>query len=162
MMAFFKSKRFSVPLKSNQLKIKIMNSFENAKSFFHNCESCNGWDACKDFVAGDGKFSAQSEPLAELTTIREYVDMWTGMGGITLKGGSYEVNASAFNEDTNVAIFFATYTGSHTGEGGPIPPTSKTTVSEYVYILTMNDEGKVVRVNKVWNSTWVMRELGWM
>ena len=139
-----------------------MNSFENAKAFFHNCESAKGWDACKSYVAGEGKFSAQSEPLAELNTIKEYVDMWTGLGGITLKGGSYEINASAFNEETNTAFFFATYTGAHTGEGGPVPPTNKKTVSEYVYIIKMNGEGKVERVDKVWNSNWVMRELGWM
>ena len=139
-----------------------MNSFENAKTFFHNCESAKGWDACKDYVVEGAKFSAQSEPLAELTTIKDYVDMWTGLAGISMKGGSYEIDASAYDEGKNKALIFATYTGTHTGEGGPIPPTNMTTTSQYVYIFEMNDEGKIKGMEKVWNSSWALRELGWM
>jgi hypothetical protein len=47
-----------------------MNSFKNAELFFHNCESGKGWDACKAYVADNAKFSAQSEPLAEVTEVK--------------------------------------------------------------------------------------------
>ena len=139
-----------------------MNLFENAEKFFHNCESAKGWEACKPYVADNAGFSAQSEPMAEITTVKEYAEMWQGLGGITLKGGSYEINASAYNEKSKTAIFFATYTGTHTGEGGPVPPTNKTTSTQYVYVVEMNDEGKVANVTKVWNASWALRELGWM
>ena len=39
-------------------------------------------------------------------------------------------------------IIFATYTATHTGEGGPVPPTNKTTNSHYVYTMKMNGEGQ--------------------
>jgi hypothetical protein len=58
-------------------------------------------------------------------------------------------------------MFFATYTLRHTGEGGPVPPTNKETKSQYVYIIAMNDGGKVKSMQKVWNAPWAMRELGW-
>ena len=48
------------------------------------------------------------------------------------------------------------------GEGGPIPPTNKTTNSQYVYALTMNGDDKVERMCKVWNATWAIRVLGWV
>lgn len=63
---------------------------------------------------------------------------------------------------TATAIFFATYYAKHTGEGGPVPLTHKETHSHYVYFLTMNAEGKVERMVKVWNTPWAMRELGWI
>ena len=139
-----------------------MNSFENAKSFFHNCESAKGWESCKNYVSENAKFNAQSEPLVEVTSVKAYVDWMAGLGSITMPGCSYEINASSYDEDNNTAIFFATFTGTHSGEGGPIPPTNKTTNSEYVYAIRMNDNGKVESMTKVWNSSWALRELGWM
>jgi hypothetical protein len=139
-----------------------MNSFENASAFFHNCESAKGWEACKDYVAEKAKFNAQCEPLIEVTAIKDYVEWMAGLGTITMPSCSYELHASAYDEGNNTALFFATFTGTHSGEGGPIPPTNKTTNSHYVYSLKMNDEGKVESMTKIWNSSWALGELGWM
>jgi hypothetical protein len=43
-----------------------------------------------------------------------------------------------------------------------VPPTNKTTNSQYVYALTMNSDGKISSMTKVWNASWALRELGWM
>ena len=69
-----------------------------------------------------------------------------------------EVTGSPYKQ---MAIFYATITGTHVGEGGPVPPTNKETVTDYVYAVTMNDEGKVAKMFKVWNATWTLKELGW-
>ena len=79
-----------------------MNSFKNAESFFHNCESAKGWDACKDYVAENATFKAQSEPLVDVTKVKDYVDWMTGLGTITAPGSSYEIHASAYDETNNV------------------------------------------------------------
>jgi len=139
-----------------------MDLLKNAEKFFHNCESAKGWESCKDYVAENAKFNAQSEPLAEITAVKDYVDWMEGLGGITMPGCSYEMNASAIDEGKNTAIFFATFIGTHSGEGGPIPPTNKTTNSHYVFALKMNNEGKIESMTKIWNSSWALRELGWM
>ena len=139
-----------------------MNSFKNAQSFFHNCESAKGWEACKAYVAENAKFNAQSEPLAEVTVVKDYVEWMAGLGTVTMPGCSYSISASAYDESKNTAIFFATFTGTHSGDGGPIPPTNKTTNTHYVYALKMNDDGKVESMTKIWNSSWALRELGWM
>ncbi len=75
---------------------------------------------------------------------------------------SYEIHGSSYDEANKMAIFYATITGTHVGEGGPVPPTNKQTVTDYVYALTMNDEGKVAKMYKVWNAPWTLKELGWM
>ena len=140
----------------------IMNSFRNAEAFFHNCESGKGWDACNPYVAENAKFDAQSEPLIEVKDVKSYVEWMAGLATITMPGCSYELHSSAFDETNKKAIFFATFNGTHTGEGGPIPPTNKTTNTQYVYVLKMNDEGKVVNMTKIWNASWALGELGWM
>ena len=139
-----------------------MNSFENAKMFFHNCESAKGWEACKDYVTDNANFSAQSEALAGINKVKDYVDWLAGLSSITMPGCSYKVHSSSYDEFTETALFFATFTGTHLGEGGPIPPTNKTTNTQYVYALKMNDDGKVMSMTKIWNSTWALSELGWI
>ena len=139
-----------------------MTPFDNATKFFHNCESALGWEGCKDYVADNAEFTCQSAALAEVRTVKDYVEWLKGLGTITTPGCNYELHTSAFDEANNSAIFFATFTGTHTGEGGPIPPTNMTTDTEYVYNLEMNDDGKVVRMTKIWNAPWALRELGWM
>jgi len=139
-----------------------MNSFENAEAFFHNCESGKGWDACKSYVAEGAKFIAQSEPLIEVKDVKTYVEWMAGLATITMPGCSYEIHSSAFDEANKKAIFFATFNGTHSGEGGPIPPTNKTTNSHYVYVLKMNNEGKVEYMTKIWNASWALSEVGWM
>jgi hypothetical protein len=149
-------------LKINQFKIKSTNSFKNAESFFHACESLKGWDACKDYVADNAEFVAQCEPLTEIKTVKNYVDWMTGFGTITAPGCKYELHASGYDQANNTAIFYATFTGSHSGEGGPVPPTNKTTNTDYVYAFKMNNEEKIVSMTKIWNAPWAMRELGWL
>ena len=139
-----------------------MSLFENAKKFFHDCESLAGWDACKDYVAENAQFVAQCEPLTEIKTVKDYVGWMTGFGTVTAPGCKYEMHTSAYDEANKTAIFFATFTGTHSGEGGPISPTNKTTNTHYVYALKMNGDGKIVSMTKIWNAPWAMRELGWM
>ncbi len=139
-----------------------MKSYNNAMQFFHNCESLKGWDACKEYVAGDATFTAQSGPLVEIKTVKGYVEWLTGFGTITTPGCNYDLHTLGYDEVNKSAIFFATFTGTHSGEGGPIPPTNMTTNTHYVYVLKMNDEGKIVSMTKIWNASYALRELGWM
>ncbi len=139
-----------------------MSAFDNATKFFHACESLKGWDGCKQYVEAEAPFSAQSEPLVDITTVQGYADWMMGFGKTPAKGCSYDLHASAYDEKNKTALFFATFTGSHVGEGGPVPPTNKTTNTHYVYVLTMNGDDKVARMTKVWNAPWAMKELGWM
>ena len=139
-----------------------MTAFENAKKFFTACEASEEWEGCEPYVADGATFRAQSEPLVEIKTIQAYCDWMANIGKITLPDAKYDLHTTSFDEAANTAVFFATYNARHTGEGGPVPPTNRETHTDYVYVLTMNDEGKVARMVKVWNAPWAMKELGWM
>ncbi len=139
-----------------------MSAMENATNFFHACDSAKGWDECSQYVAEGASFHAQSEPLVDVTTVEGYAIWMAGFGENVVPGSSYEIHSSAFDENTKTAVFFATFTGKHTGDGGPIPSTNKETNTHYVYILSMNDDDKIAKMQKVWNAPWALKELGWM
>lgn len=139
-----------------------MSAFANATEFFHSCDTLKGWDKCKQYVAENACFLAQCEPLAEFKTVKEYVDWLTAFGTTTTAGCRYDLHASAYDEANRTAVFFATFTAQHVGEGGPVPPTNKQTKTHYVYVLVMNVDNQVASMQKVWNAPWAMRELGWL
>ena len=138
-----------------------MTAFENAKKFFTACEASEGWAGCQQYVADGAQFKAQSEPLADIKTVQDYCEWMKGIGGV-LPGASYDLHSAAFDDSTGTAIFFATFYGRHTGDGGPVPPTNKETKTDYVYVLTMNADNKLASMTKVWNAPWALKELGWM
>ncbi len=139
-----------------------MSAFDNAKSFFEACEAAKGWTGCSEYVADGAPMIAQSEPLVDITTVEAYCDWMAGFGSVTAAGATYTLHTSSYDEENQAAVFFATYHATHVGDGGPVPPTNKETNSHYVYILNMNDDGKVAKMTKVWNASWAMRELGWI
>lgn len=139
-----------------------MNSFDVAIQFFEACEAPLGWEGCKQYLQEGALFSAQSEPLVEISSVQAYCDWMHGFGTVISPEGSYELHSSSYDESSNTAIFFATYHGKHTAEGGPVPPTNKETHTDYVYIIKMGDDSKVSEMTKVWNAPWAMKELGWM
>jgi ketosteroid isomerase-like protein len=138
-----------------------MSAFETAKSFFHACETLEGWQGCKQYVASGAPFRAQSEPLTDVTTVEGYTEWMAGLGKGPLQGCSYDLHSAAWDEANKTATFFATFHGRHVADGGPVAPTNKETKTDYVYVLTMNDDGKVARMVKIWNAPWALRELGW-
>ncbi len=138
-----------------------MNAFDVAGNFFHACESCQGWAGCSDFVAEGAGFTAQCEPIADISTVEAYCEWMAGLGNGPLVGCSYDLHATAYDEASRTALFFATFNGQHTGEGGPLEPTGKATQSHYVYAIQMNEDDQVRHLTKIWNAPWALTELGW-
>jgi hypothetical protein len=138
-----------------------MSAFENATKFFHACETLTGWDGCKSYVVPSATFTAQCEPLVDVKTVQAYCDWMAGLGKGPLKGCSYRLNSSSYDEATHTAIFFGTFTATHVGDGGPVAPTNQQTNTDYVYVLTMNADGKIEKMCKIWNAPWALKELGW-
>ncbi len=139
-----------------------MSAFKNATDFFHACETLEGWEGCKQYVAPGAGFSAQCEPLVEIDTVEGYSNWMAGLGNDALPGCSYNLHSSSYDTSTRTAIFFATFSGTHNGDGGPVPPTNKQTNTHYVYVLTLDENDLISSMIKVWNAPWALGELGWV
>ena len=138
-----------------------MTDFDTATAFFHACEGLQGWEGCRQFVADGAGFIGQCEPLTDIDTVEGYCEWMAGLGKGPLAGCSYNLHSSAWDESSRSALFFATFNGTHTGDGGPMPPTGNTTHSHYVYVVQVDENDKVCALTKIWNAPWALAELGW-
>jgi len=132
---------------------------ETARAFFDACETGQGWEVCRAYCQPGASFAAQAEPLAGMQTLQQYTDWMKGML-VVLPDGSYEVTSFATDPQRNNVCASAVFSGTHRGEGGPVPPTGKSTSTDYVYVMEFED-GKISHLTKIWNAGWAMRELGW-
>lgn len=131
-----------------------------ARQFFEACEPGQGWDACAPYCQPDAVFSAQAEPLAEIKTLEGYVEWVRGLVAIMPDAG-YELRSWAVDEERGNVSAYAVFSATHTGAGGPCPPTGKTVHTEYVYVIEFSGD-KVSRMTKIWNAGYALRELGWV
>ena len=131
-----------------------------AHEFFVACEAGKGWNGCKAFCRPGATFSAQAEPLMGIETLEQYSDWMKGLLAI-LPDGKYEVRSFAVDGERKNVCAWGVFTGTHTGEGGPTPPTGRRlTGSDYVYVMEF-DGDKIKHMTKIWNAGWAMKELGW-
>lgn len=137
-----------------------MSAFENAARLFHACESSEGWEACRELAAPDAAFEAQAEPLDQLETVEAYAEWMAGVAE-WMPDAHYHLHASAWDEEERAALFFATFHGHHTGEGGPVPPTDGEMKSHYAFAIFMNADDRAERMCKIWNAPRAMEQLGW-
>jgi predicted ester cyclase len=137
-----------------------MTSITNvAKAFFADCESGKGWEACQSYCTPNATFTAQAEPLVEIKTLAEYTDWMKGIMTV-LPDASYEVRSFAADADRNNVSAYGVFHGTHTGEGGPVPPTGKSTSTDYVYVMQFEGD-KIAHMTKIWNAGLAMKDLGW-
>jgi hypothetical protein len=59
----------------------------------------------------------------------------------------------------NNVTAYAVFRGSHTGEGGPVPPTGKQVEADYGYVMQFNG-GKIHHLTKIWNDNISLQQLG--
>ena len=133
---------------------------EKAEQFFDACETGKGWETCRQYCHPQATFSAQADALAGVDTLEAYTEWMKGL--LTpMPDGRYEVRSFAVDEDRNNVAAYAVFRGTHTGEGGPVPPTGKRVETDYVYIMEF--EGDQIRhMTKVWNDGVGLKQLGWM
>lgn len=130
-----------------------------ARAFFALCETGKGWEGCRAWCTPDASFSAQAEPLAEVKTLQAYCDWMKGLLGF-IPDGSYAVKSFATDGESQSVCAYGVFSGHHSGEGGPLPPTGKKVDTDYVYVMEFSGD-KIRHMTKIWNAGWAMRQLGW-
>ena len=132
---------------------------DTAAAFFEACESGQGWAGCARYCTPDAAFAAQSEALAEVTTIEDYSNWMQGLHTF-MSDVSYDIEGFGVDAERNCVVISAVFRGTHSGDSGPLPATGKSTVSDYAYTLQF-DGDKIARMTKIWHSGMAMQELGW-
>ena len=130
-----------------------------AQSFFEACETGKGWDACRAYCTANATFSAQSEPLLDLKTLEQYTE-WMKAISAVFPDARYEVKSFATDPSRNNVSAYGVFTATHTGEGGPVPPTGKRMITDYVYVMQF-EGGKIAHMTKIWNAGLAHKQLGW-
>ena len=128
-----------------------MSITDTAAEFFEACETGKGWQGCAQYCHEGAAFSAQAEALADVTTLAAYTEWMQGLL-VLMPDGTYDLKSFATDEDRNSVLAFATFSGTHTGEGGPVPPTGRRASADYVYAMQF-DGDKISSMTKVWPRT---------
>ena len=77
-----------------------------------------------------------------------------------LPDGRYTLKSFATDNDRKSVCAYAVFTVTHSGQGGPVPPTGKTTNTDYVYVMQFDGE-KIRHMTKIWHSGLAVKEPGW-
>jgi predicted ester cyclase len=132
---------------------------EIADKFFVACETGKGWEGCKAYCTPDATFAAQAEALVDVRTLQQYCD-WMKDGFGPLPDGRYELISFATDEQRRNVSAYAVFHATHTGQGGPVPPTGKKVATDYVYVMQF-DGDKICHMTKIWHSGLAHKALGW-
>ena len=132
---------------------------ETAAQFFEASETGKGWAVCSQFCHPNASFSCQADALAEIDTLEGYTEWVKGLQG-PMPGNTYDLKSFGADEDRSNVSAYAVFRGTHTGDGGPVPPTGKSVETDYVYVMQFED-GRVRHMTKIWNDGYALKRLGW-
>jgi predicted ester cyclase len=130
-----------------------------AASFFDACETGKGWQVCQKYCHPDATFGAQAGALQNVQTLEAYTEWMKGLF-TPVPDGSYELRSFAVDTDRNNVAAYGVFRGTHTGQGGPVPPTGKRVEADYVYVMQF-DGDRIRHMTKIWNDGVSMKQLGW-
>ena len=131
-----------------------------ARQFFDACETGKGWSVCMQFCHPAATFSAQAGALAGVNTLEGYTDWMKGLF-TPVPDGSYELRSFAVDDDRSTVMAYGIFRGTHTGQGGPVPPTGKRVEADYVYVMEFEGD-RIRHMTKIWNDAISLQQLGWV
>lgn len=130
-----------------------------AERFFEACETGQGWGGCQQYCHAGATFSAQADALSGVDTLEGYTEWMKGLF-TPIPDAHYELRSFAVDEVRNNVAAYGVFHGTHTGDGGPVPPTGKRVEADYVYIMEF--DGDLIRhLTKIWNDMVSLKQLGW-
>jgi predicted ester cyclase len=77
-----------------------------------------------------------------------------------LPDARYEGKSFAMDTARNNVAVYGVFHGTPTGQGGPVPPTSRRISTDYVYVMQFEGD-KIAHMTKIWKAGLALKELGW-
>lgn len=94
-----------------------------------------------------------------MDTLEGYTEWMKGLF-TPVPDGRYELRAFAVDDERHSVLGYAVFRGTHTGEGGPVPPTGKQVEADYVYAMQF-DGDRIRHMTKIWNDVFSLKQIGW-
>ncbi len=94
-----------------------------------------------------------------VNTLEAYTE-WMKHLFTPVPNGSYELRAFAVDDARNNVVAYGVFRGTHTGDGGPVPPTGKSVESDYAYVMEF-DGDRIRHMTKIWNDGFALKQAGW-
>ena len=115
-------------------------------------------------IAAHGRGLASPWPgdggaLAGIDTLEGYTEWMKGFF-TPVPDGTYDLRSFAVDEARGNVMAYGVFRGTHTGEGGPVPPTGRPVEADYVYMMQF-DGDRISHMTKIWNDGVSLRQLGW-
>ncbi len=132
---------------------------DTAERFFDACETGKGWEGCRQYCHPGASFSAQAGALTDIKTLEGYTEWMKGLF-TPVPDGNYEVRSFAVDEERKHVSAYGVFRGTHTGPGGPVPPTGRSVEADYVYVMEF-DGDRIRHMTKIWNDSISLKQLGW-
>lgn len=132
---------------------------DTAQRFFDACEGGKGWEGCRQYCHGDATFAAQASALGGVGTLEAYTE-WMKSLYTPMPDASYVIRSFAVDDERGNVTAYGVFSGTHTGEGGPVPPTGKRVEADYAYVMTFEGD-RIKHMTKIWNDAFSLQQLGW-
>jgi predicted ester cyclase len=79
---------------------------------------------------------------------------------VPIPDGAYELRSFAVDAARHNVCAHGVFRGTHTGAGGPVPPTGKRVEADYVYVMQFEGD-RIRHMTKIWNDGISLVQLGW-
>eukprot|EP00755_Sulcionema_specki_P020342 Sspe_Gene.71655::Locus_42561_Transcript_1_1_Confidence_1.000_Length_3641::g.71655::m.71655/K15013/ACSBG; long-chain-fatty-acid--CoA ligase ACSBG len=130
-----------------------------AQGIFESIESGEGWHTLELSCSLGAVFSCDAFPLRSITTVKEYAEWRADMVKHISKDLECEIKTTSVTG--NEVTISASATGTHTGRGGPVPPTKRRMTTMYTYTFSFDAAGRLSRLTKVWDVYAMYMGWGW-
>ena len=97
--------------------------------------------------------------MLEVKTLAQYSDWMKGIMAV-FPDAKYDLKSFATDSTRNNVSAYAVFNATHTGEGGPVPPTGKSMSTDYVYVMQFTGD-KISHMTKIWHSALALKAVGW-
>ena len=130
-----------------------------AERFLDACMGGRGWEGCRPYCLPNATLSIQADMFADVDTVEAYAERVKAFF-TPIPDFRHEVQVVAVDEEgRQVGILYTLY-GTHTAEGGPVPPTGRSIAADSAMFLAFDGE-RIHHVTKVFNDVYPLKQIGW-
>ena len=130
-----------------------------AERFLDACMTGKGWEGCRPYCMPDATFSIQADMFADVDTVETYAERIKAFF-TPIPDFRHEVQVVAVDEERRQVGILYTLHGTHTAEGGPVPPTGRSITSDSAVFMAFDGE-RIHHVSKVFNDVYALKLAGW-